>query len=207
MEKKGVSRYAVELGQASFGETPKALDAIDVVLAHGKLMRLVVHPKMFLISHIDQAVVATPTVGVDDRLEADTPQNGLAERLPPAVGNDLGIDISVALEDAKHDGLASCATASFAPNPTRAEVALIDFDFSSKGILRLTPASHLATQFEVDRVHLAYRKTGYGGRFTGRQIESENANQTSKKLLRNMGTDVILVLARRHWRSAILQVA
>ena len=48
MKSKGVSGYAVELSQASFGETPKALDAIDVVLAHGKLMSLVVQPSEWM---------------------------------------------------------------------------------------------------------------------------------------------------------------
>jgi len=188
-------------------EAPKALDAIDVVLAYGQLMSLMVDAEMFLIAHIDQTVVTGPTVGVDDRLEANTAQNGLAERLSPAVGDDLGIDIAVALEDAKHDRLASRPTAALAPDATRAEVTLIDFDFPGEGVLRLTPAGHLASQFEVNRVPRPYRKTGHSGRFAGRQIQGEEANQAPKKLLRNMGTDVVLVFARRHWRSAILQAA
>src|ERR1017187_250865 len=191
MKRKGVSGYAVEFGQPSFGETPKALDTIDVVLAHGELMSLVVHPEMFLIAHIDQAVVAGPTIGVDDRLEADTAQNGLAERLSPAVGDDLSIDIAVALEDAEHDGLASRATTTLAPDATRAEVTLIDFDFSSEGVLRLAPAGDLASQFEVNRVHRADRKTRHGGGLPVRQIQGEDANQAPKKLFRNMGTDVV----------------
>ena len=148
MKNKGVSGYAVELGQASFGEAPKTLDAIDMVLADGKLVSLMVHPQMFLVAHVDQAVVTAPTIGVDDRLEADTAQNSLAERLSPAIGNDLGIDITVALEDAKHDRLASRPTAALAADASRAEVTLIDFDFPSQGVLRLTPASYLATQLE-----------------------------------------------------------
>src|ERR1700733_4909028 len=185
MKNKGVSGYAVELGQASFGEAPKTLDAIDMVLADGKLVSLMVPPQMFLVAHVDQAVVTAPTIGVDDRLEADTAQNSLAERLSPAIGNDLGIDITVALEDAKHDRLASRPTAALAADASRAEVTLIDFDFPSQGVLRLTPASHLASQLEVNRVHRPYRKSGHSSRLAGRQVEREGANQTPKKLLGN----------------------
>src|ERR1700687_842513 len=122
MERKGVRRNAVELSQATFGEAPETLDAIDMILAQSKLMSLVVYPEMFLISHIDQSVVAGPAIGMDDRFQADAAQNGLAERLAATVGDDLGVDIAVALEDAKDDGFTRSATATFAADAARTKV-------------------------------------------------------------------------------------
>ena len=132
MEKKGVCGDAVELRQTTFGEAPETLDAIDMVLTHGKLMSLVIHPEMFLISHVDQSVVAGPAVGVDDGFQADAARNGLPQRLSATVGDDLGVDRTVALEDAEDDGLAGGAAAPFTTNAARTEVALVDLDLAEK---------------------------------------------------------------------------
>ena len=176
MEKKGVRGNAVELGQATFGKAPEALDAVDVVLALSKLMSLVVHSEMLLIPHIDQSVIARPAVGMDDGFQADAAQNGLAQRLSATIRDDLGVDTAVALEDAKNDGLARSAATAFAPDAARAEVALIDFDFSGKGAVRFAPGGNPLAQLEVNTVDRTHGNTGDGGGFGRRQIEGESPN-------------------------------
>ena len=207
MEIIGVRGNGVELRQTAFGEAPKALDAIDVVLAHGKLMGFVIHAEMFLIAHIDQPVIAGPAVGVDDGFQADAARNGLPQRLSATVGNDLGVDTTIALEDAKDDGFAGSTTSSLAPNPARTEVALVDLDFSGEGTLGLTPSGDPAAQLEVDVVDRTHGNTSNGSGFTGRQIEGEGPNEFTKTALGNVRTDVVLVFACKHWRFAILQAA
>src|SRR5271157_77841 len=152
MEKKSVSGNAIELRQTTFGEAPETLDAVDVVLAHGKLMSFVIHAEMFLIAHVDQSVVAAPAVGVNDGFQADAAGNGLPQRLSPTVGDDLGVDKTVALEDAEDDGLAPSAAAAFASHATRTEVTLVDFHFAGKGTLGFAPGRDLLPKFQVNAV-------------------------------------------------------
>lgn len=78
MQVEGRRRDAVELLEATFSETPEALDAIDVMCAGHKLVPAVMDSKMPGVSDIDQPVVAAPTVAVGDRVERDSAaHNGL----------------------------------------------------------------------------------------------------------------------------------
>jgi type IV secretion system protein VirB4 len=61
-----VGRHPVELDEPTLGVRPEALDAVDVALAAGEVVLLVVDPQVLLVADVDQAVVATPAVGVDD---------------------------------------------------------------------------------------------------------------------------------------------
>gem|GEM_PF-4829226 len=47
MQIKSMCRDSIELLQPSLSKTPKALNAIDVAAARGKLIGAVIHPKMF----------------------------------------------------------------------------------------------------------------------------------------------------------------
>lgn len=207
MEKKGVCGDAVELRQTTFGEAPETLDAIDMVLTHGKLMSLVIHPEMFLISHVDQSVVAGPAVGVDDGFQADAARNGLPQRLSATVGDDLGVDRTVALEDAEDDGLAGGAAAPFTTNAARTEVALVDLDFSGERTPGFAPGGDPPAQLEINTVDRAQRQTREDSGFCRRQIQGKSPDQLTKTALGNVRTDVVLVSACKHWRFAILQAA
>lgn len=79
--------------------------------AGDELAVVVFDAQVFLVAHIDQAVVAAPAVGVDDRVEADMPADGLLQGLFLTIGDDLGVDAAVAFENAEHDGLATGADA------------------------------------------------------------------------------------------------
>ena len=67
--------HPVELGQASFGEAPEALDAVDVVVALGEMIAAVANASVLGIAQVDQAVVAGQTVGEDFALQANMPAN------------------------------------------------------------------------------------------------------------------------------------
>jgi len=54
-----------------------------------------------------------------------------SQRLLAAVGDDLGVDASSALENAKYDGLASSSASALASDPARTEVALIDLNLAA----------------------------------------------------------------------------
>lgn len=56
MQVEGSDGYAVKLLQPAFGITPERFNAIDVMLTPGKLIRTMIHPKMFIKTNIHQAV-------------------------------------------------------------------------------------------------------------------------------------------------------
>ena len=99
----------VELLQTSLGQTPEAFDAIDVVTATaidvvtatGELVSPMINPKMFSITNIDQTIVAAPAVAVNDYLKSQSPTNNGLQTGFGAVGHNLGVDPSMALEQPK----------------------------------------------------------------------------------------------------------
>ena len=78
LEVEGEAKWpdAMKFGEAQFGETPKALEAVDVVLASGELIFVMMNAMMFIaIEH--EAVLGLPAIGLDRRLR---------EHLPPDHG-------------------------------------------------------------------------------------------------------------------------
>ena len=49
--------------------SPEAFNTVDVIAAFGKFVLAMINPKMLAITHIDQTIIATPTVRVDDAFE------------------------------------------------------------------------------------------------------------------------------------------
>jgi hypothetical protein len=68
MKIKRVVVDTVEFGESSFRRTPKGLDTVDMVRSFGKLVLSVFDSEVFLVANIDEAVVATPTIAVNDGL-------------------------------------------------------------------------------------------------------------------------------------------
>lgn len=194
MQVEGRCRDAVELLEATLGETPETLNAVDVMCALHELVLTVMNSKMLCVPDINQAVVTAPTVTVDDRVERDaTAHNGLQSALF-AVRHDLRVNASVSFEDAEDDGLATgCATA-FATHATSAEVRLIDFDLArGEGRSTLAFFPDAFSDFEKDHRDTLACQAGKFRRLTGRQIERETAHKLTEFTLSNFGTLIITV--------------
>lgn len=89
-----------------------------------------INAKMLCKTNIDQAVITTPFVGMDDDVKTDiAAYNGL-QRAFLAIRDDLGINPSVTLENAKDDGFAARSATSFAANPFAAEIGLVNLDLA-----------------------------------------------------------------------------
>ena len=74
VEVECVSGYTLELYEPHLGHAPEALDAIDVNRAAGELIAGMVDPEV-TIAEIDEAVVAAPSIGVDDGAWIDPAPN------------------------------------------------------------------------------------------------------------------------------------
>jgi len=145
MKQKGVRVHASEPGQSRFGITPEAFDAVDMVRAvgpGGELISDVIHPQVLFISQVDQPVVSTPAVGVDDAVEGDFAPNSPLQHGLGAIRNQFGVDLAIAFEDSKDRRLPAGASTRFAFDAARAEVTFIHLDGAAEGIFDLACLSH-----------------------------------------------------------------
>lgn len=76
---------AVELRQASLGEAPEALNAVDVSPAVYELVLPMLHPEVLLITDVDQTVIASPPVRMDHHRRFDSAWNYSQKRLPGTI--------------------------------------------------------------------------------------------------------------------------
>ena len=183
MEREGAFVDAIELGQATLGKAPEAFDTVDVVVAEREAVFAVSDAKVLGVAHGNQAIVGAQAVGMDDAAQADLAANHRLQSGFRAVGHDLGIDLAVALEDAKDDGLAERTAAFLSAHATGAEIALIDFDRADKR--RSAPAlfGQTPAQLEEQRIDRAHADARQLRRPARRQIEREAAHNTAKPRL------------------------
>ena len=115
MEIEGTLAHASKLRQSHLGYSPEVLDAIDMRLPGNEFISAMVHTIMSSIPQINQAIIGMESVTVDDAVQGYlSSYNGL-EGLPGAIRDDLGVDFSLPLKDAKNRGLTSSSTTSLAP--------------------------------------------------------------------------------------------
>ncbi len=192
--KKLVGTKAVELLHTAFGKGPETLDAVNVIRAIGKLIMGVIDPKMLGETDIDQTVIAAPAVGVNNHVKAAFAANNGLQRSLLAIGDDLGIDPAVALENAEDDRLAARPASSFAANPSAAKIGLVDLNLS--GLDRSVTSTFVHqpnTNLLKDRVNSFPRNIGQLRRFARCQIHCKIPQYLTKFLLGNSGTAIIPV--------------
>ena len=158
MKIESASRDSIELLKSTLRHTPEALNTVDVATATSKFIRPMLNAEVLRVADINQPVVAAPAVAVNHSFRRNAaPNNGLKCDLL-AVGHDLGVDRTVAPEDAEDNGLTARSTATFAAHAASAKVGLINFDLAGEGRLTLTFFGDAATDFEKDRVNALARQ-------------------------------------------------
>jgi len=135
MQVEGAWVHAAEANQPGLGMPPEAFDAVDVSVPFGKFVLAVIDAQMLAVTDIDQAIVTTPAIRIDDAFEFDLATDNLLQRGFGAIWNDLGVDMTVPLKDAKDDRFAKCAAASFALDASGTKERFIDFNLSGEGRL------------------------------------------------------------------------
>jgi len=122
---------AAHLGHAEFGEAPERFDAVDVVLATGELVFVVMDAVMpVAVEH--QAVVGSPAIRVDGAAGQHLTFDDGLQCLPRAVRHDLHVDVPASFEQADDRDLATGSTSSPASHPPSSEVAFVDLNFAGK---------------------------------------------------------------------------
>jgi len=177
---EGGFSHPTEPSKPGFGETPEALDAVDVGLPLGELVPAVVDSQVLAIADIDQAVVAAPVVGVDHALGFHFASYDRLQRGFGAVGHDLGVDLAVALEDAEDDRLARSAAPALPLDVACPEERFIDFDLSRKRGLLLGMLGQPFADRPKETIHGVAVQVGQLGDLGGLQTEREELHQLSK---------------------------
>jgi hypothetical protein len=186
-------RDTVELLEATLGEGPEALDTIDVIRAGSELVRAVVDTKMLQVTDIDETVVASPFVAVNDGLKCHMAFNYGLQSASRDIRDYLGIDEAVAFEDAENDRLATCPAASFPANTPGPKVALVNFDNSAKWGCPLAFFGYSSSDFQIDLVDRPAGQTDNFSRFAGHQIKGKIPYDLTSFSFINFGTSIITV--------------
>ena len=128
MQAKSVFRHAPEFGKARFCVAPKTLDSVDVVRSAGEFVTGVFDSEVFVVANIHKPVITPPPVGIDDAADVGFSENDALQRGFGAIRDDLGVNVSVAFEEAEYDGFAVGAAAAAPTNAFRPEVGFVHFD-------------------------------------------------------------------------------
>ena len=129
--------------KACFGISPEPFDAIDMGFVFNELILSMIDSQVLSVTNIHQAIVATPTVRVDDTVQADLSSNSLLQRGLRAIGDYLGVHASIAFEDAKDDGFPVGASSSFALDAPCSKERFIYFNLPAErgtGVAELSQA-------------------------------------------------------------------
>lgn len=196
-------RDSVELEQATFGEAPEALDAVDVIRSKSELIVRVADPEVLIVADIDQSVVASPAVCVKDGFNSDSAANDRLESGFGGVRHDLGVDLIAAFQQSEDDGLAAGSAISLAPHTTSAEVRFIGLNLAQEGRVALTRLRHPSAHPEEDRIAGTHRNARHSRSLRRGQIQHKTANQTPKLCFTDLGTPIILVNPNHHRKLAL----
>ena len=147
--------------------------------------------KVLGVSDVHQALIASPTVTVDDAIDRDMTSNNLLQRGLSGIRDNLRIDPAIAFEDTEDNDFRSSTTTSFAPNSTRPEVGFVHFDLACEGAVERTFIDQPGPDLLVDRVDRTDAESTQVGRLRGRKIKGEEAQNLPEFALRNLRPFVV----------------
>ena len=113
MQMEGQFTQPSKFGKPGLGIAPEAFDSIDMTFTMDKFILPVVDSKMFFIAKVNEAIVPSPAIRMNNAFEIYTTSNSRLQRGSPAIGNNFGEDFPVALKDTKNNCFAESPTATF----------------------------------------------------------------------------------------------
>lgn len=185
--------YPFELSEPVFGEAPERFDPIDVIAPISELVITVTDSEMFGVTHVDQAVVADPSVAVDDGVKAYLSPDKPLQCSFLGVWDDLCPDPFPTLEDSEDDRLLASATSPLAFDSVRSEIRLVDLDDSVQRRFGIADFGQAATDLEEDGVDRPDADTRETSCRAGRQVLAETAKKLAKLGFADFRRSVVLV--------------
>jgi hypothetical protein len=149
------------------------------------------------VADIDQALIAAPTVTMDNAVNRDMALNNLLQHGLSGIRGNLRVDSAIAFEDTEDDGFRPSPTISLTPHSPRPKVGFVDFDLSCEGAVERTLINQASTDSLVDRVDQSDAESTQIGCLRGWKIKGEDAQNLPKFALRNFRPFVVPVFPIR----------
>lgn len=186
-------RYTVKLRQASFRIAPKGLDAIDMPIAIRKFILAMVYPKVFVKTNINQAIISTPTIGVNHGVRFDTPSANALQRGSGAIWHDFRIYLTMAFKQPKHYGFTIGTSSTLTSDTLSTKVGFIHFYRTLQWRVLFTRFCQSLTNLEIDRIHGSYRNADQFSGTTRGKIQRKTAHKLPEFSFCNSRTLVISI--------------
>lgn len=138
MQVEGSFVDSSESEQAGFRKAPESFNPIHMRSAAHKFILAMIHPEMFAISHIDQAIIPSPPIRIDHTVQGNLATNNGLQCGFSAVRDEFSVDLAIPLENPKDDSFAIGSSSSFPFDAARAKVRLIDLDLPTKRRMHFT---------------------------------------------------------------------
>lgn len=180
MQRKSMFRYAIELSQAALGKAPKGFNTVDMTASPDKLIVAMINPKVFIKANINQPIVTSPAIGVDDTQRISFASDNRLQGTLRSIWNNLCVNLIAAFKQPKDNGFTASATTTFTTHSAWAEVRLIGLQITTQWRAFKAPLSHAQTHAKVDIVDTAQRNTTQCRAFGSSQILSKMFNNLTK---------------------------
>ena len=163
----------------------------------------VAHPEVLIKAEIDQAIVASPAVGVEYGFRPDSAADDRLESGFGGIRHDLGIDLIASFQKPEDDRLAAGSAASLATHTTRAKVRFVGLNLAQEGRSALTRLSHPGAHFQKDAFVERIEMPVTAAVCVAVRSSTKTVNETPKSRLTDLGTPKILVNPNHHRRLAL----
>jgi hypothetical protein len=99
VQRKGLCWDAFQLGQAQFGVGPEGLDSVIMAVSSSELVFSVMDPEVLGVADIDQALIASPAITMNDTFDRDMVADNLLQRGFSRIWDDFCVEPAIAFED------------------------------------------------------------------------------------------------------------
>jgi hypothetical protein len=193
MEIEGTLTHASKLRQPHLGYAPEVLNAIDMRLPGNEFISAMVHAVMPSIPQIHKAIIGMEPVTVNDAVQGYLPSYNGLERLPGAIRDDLGIDLSLPFQNSKNRRLPSGSSASLPPYSPGSKIRFVHLNLAREGRLTFALLCHSLSKGLQNPVHTVPAHTSQLCYFRCLKIHGKILHNKTKNPFRNVRTMTIPV--------------
>jgi hypothetical protein len=180
MQSKGMFSHAIELSQAALGKAPKGFNTVDMMRTAHKLILTMVDPKVFIKANIDQSIVATPTIGVDDAQRIRFASDNRLQGTLRSIGNNLRVNLITTFKQPKDNRFTARTASAFTAHAAWTKVRLISLQLATQWRSLQTPPSHAFAHAKIDTIDASQGHAAQSGAFSGGQIQGKMFNNLTK---------------------------
>ena len=154
-----------------------------------------IYPKVLINTDVNQAVIASPSIGVNDAVGVHFPSDEGLQRRFGSVWKNFRVNTDPSFEKTKNNSLSTSPSASFASGSFGSKLGLIGFNFTAKWRLSHTKFKHSMPNFLKDLIGASYRHTTQLSGVSCGQIKGKMANNLSKFGFADFRTAVISIFS------------